>query len=75
MIYLAEKTGGRFFKVISPESYRSTFVAISNELRTQYYLAYYPKQKTDEEEFRRIEVKVRNPAYVVRHKEGYYITP
>ncbi len=74
MIYLAEKTGGRFFKVISPESYRSTFATIGNELRTQYYLAYYSKQKTVKEEFRTIEIKVRNPAYIVRHRAGFYTT-
>jgi len=44
MIFLANRTGGRFFKVSSAESLRASYVNISDELRTQYYLGYYSKQ-------------------------------
>ncbi len=72
MIYLSEKTGGRFFKVISPESYRSSLAAISQELRTQYYFAWYSRNRSGEEEFRKIEIKVSRPNCKVRAREGYY---
>ena len=72
MIFLAARTGGRFFKVASAESLRTSYLSISDELRTQYYLGYYPKQKPKSGEFRRIEIRVRNPNYTVRAREGYY---
>jgi Ca-activated chloride channel family protein len=73
MIYLTEKTGGKFFKVSSPESLLSSYASISEELRTQYYLGYYPNQKGEKEEFRKIEIRVNNPLYRVRHREGYSV--
>jgi len=72
MIFLANRTGGRFFKVASAESLRTSYLSISDELRTQYYLGYYPKQKPESGEFRRIEIRVGNPNYTVRAREGYY---
>ena len=47
MHYLAEKTVGRFFGV-SPELIRTSFDQISEELRTQYYLGYYPQRAASE---------------------------
>jgi Ca-activated chloride channel family protein len=74
MIFLSEKTGGRFFKISDAESCRTTFATISDELRTQYFIAYYPKPESEEPEFRKIEVKVNNPTYKIRAREGYYIS-
>jgi Ca-activated chloride channel family protein len=75
MSYLAEKTGGRFFRVLSAESIRSSFDQLSEELRTQYYLGYYPQSAgVSADGFRRIEVRVTNPSYSVRAREGYYPT-
>jgi Ca-activated chloride channel family protein len=72
MIFLANRTGGRFFKVSSAESLRASYVNISDELRTQYYLGYYSNQKTNNGEFRRIEIRVNDPNYTIRAREGYY---
>jgi len=72
MIFFANRTGGRFFKVSSAESLRASYVNISDELRTQYYLGYYPKQKPNNGEFRRIEIRVSDPNYTIRAREGYY---
>ncbi|MCI0421219.1 MAG: VWA domain-containing protein [Acidobacteria bacterium] len=73
MYYLAEKTGGRFFRVLSPQSIRTSFDKISEELRTQYYLGYYPQQvASGSSEFRRIEVRVKNASHAVRAREGYF---
>jgi len=71
--YLAEKTGGRFFRVLSSESIRASFHKIGDELRTQYYLGYYPQPAApNSSTFRRIQVRVKNTALVVRAREGYY---
>ena len=73
MHYLAEKTGGRFFRVLSPEFIRTSFDQISEELRTQYYLGYYPQHSASEaSDFRQIRVRVKDPSQIVRTREGYY---
>jgi Ca-activated chloride channel homolog len=72
MIFLASRTGGRFFKIASAESLRASYLSISDELRTQYYLAYYPKRKPKSGEFRKIEIHVSDPNYTVRAREGYH---
>ena len=73
MYYLAEKTGGRFFRVPSPASIRNSFDKISEELRTQYYLGYYPQRAaSDPREYRQIQVRLKDASYVVRAREGYF---
>jgi Ca-activated chloride channel family protein len=52
------------------------FHQISDELRTQYLLAYYPSQRLSSSQFRRIDVGVsgapESASYRVRHRAGYY---
>ncbi len=72
MIFVTERTGGRFFKVLSPASLLSSYGRISDELRTHYYFGYYPKRQRGGGEFRKIEIQVNNPAYRVRAREGYH---
>ena len=54
----------------------AAFRKISDELRTQYLLAYYPSQRTSFSDFRRIQVSVAGVAessgYRVRNRAGYY---
>ncbi len=76
LIQLSEDTGGRYYYATSISQLDEAFHKISDELRTQYLLAYYPSQRSSFSEFRRIEVKVTGaPAaadYRVRHRTGYY---
>ena len=76
MIQLSEDTGGKYYYATSVAQLDDAFRKISDELRTQYLLAYYPSQHTSFSEFRRIEVKVVGAAesggYRVRHRAGYY---
>jgi Ca-activated chloride channel homolog len=76
LIQLSEDTGGKYYYATSAGQLDDAFHKISDELRTQYLLAYYPSQHTSFSEFRRIEVKVAGvpeaPAYRVRHRAGYY---
>jgi Ca-activated chloride channel family protein len=76
LIQLSEDTGGKYYYATSSAQLDDAFRKISDELRTQYLLAYYPSQRTSFSEFRRIEVKVagvpESAAYHVRHRAGYY---
>jgi Ca-activated chloride channel homolog len=76
LIQLSDDTGGKYHYATSTTDLDDAFHKISDELRTQYLLAYYPSQRTSFSEFRRIEVKVAGvpqaSAYRVRHRAGYY---
>src|SRR6266566_4173396 len=76
LIQLSEDTGGKDFYASSMPQLDEAFRQISDELRTQYLLAYYPSQKLSDSDFRRIEVRVNGvPAagnFKVRHRTGYY---
>ncbi|HKF06408.1 MAG TPA: VWA domain-containing protein [Candidatus Sulfotelmatobacter sp.] len=76
LIQLSEDTGGKYYYATSISQLDEAFHKISDELRTQYLLAYYPSQRTSFSEFRKIEVKVAGVEgaqdYRVRHRAGYY---
>jgi Ca-activated chloride channel family protein len=76
LIQLSDDTGGKYYYATSTAQLDDAFRKISDELRTQYLLAYYPSQRTSFSEFRRIEVKVTGApdaaGYRVRHRAGYY---
>ena len=77
LIQLSEDTGGKYFYATSIAQLDQAFRTISDELRTQYLLAYYPSQRFSDSAFRRIQVKVEAGAsagFVVRHRTGYYTT-
>ena len=71
LIYLSERTGGRYFRVSLHENLKDSFETISRELRTQYILGYYP-QTSSRGNYRKIEVRVTNPTHQVRARDGYY---
>ncbi len=76
LIQLSEDTGGKYYYATSVTQLDEAFHKISDELRTQYLLAYYPSEHASFSDFRRIEVKVSGmtdaSAYHVRHRAGYY---
>ncbi len=76
LIQLSEDTGGKYYYATSMAQLDDAFRQISDELRTQYLLAYYPAQRLSNSQFRRIQVSVSGPAeadsYRVRHRAGYY---
>jgi Ca-activated chloride channel homolog len=78
LIQLSEDTGGKYFYATSAPELDEAFRKISDELRTQYLLAYYPTQRLASSDFRRIQVKVKEVSpdtpYLVRHRTGYYTT-
>jgi Ca-activated chloride channel family protein len=76
LIQLSEDTGGKYFYATSVPQLDEAFRQISDELRTQYLVAYYPSRRLSDSNFRRIEVKVNgvpaSPSLAVRHRTGYY---
>jgi Ca-activated chloride channel family protein len=83
LIQLSRDTGGKYFYASSTEQLDAAFRQISDELRTQYLIAYYPSARLSDSEFRRIEIKIdpttkdyAGPAELqVRHRMGYYTMP
>jgi Ca-activated chloride channel family protein len=76
LIQLSEDTGGKYYYATSMTQLDDAFRQISDELRTQYLLAYYSSQRASNSQFRRIQVGVSGPAdaasYHVRNRAGYY---
>jgi Ca-activated chloride channel family protein len=76
LIQLSEDTGGKYYYASSLAQLDNAFHQISDELRTQYLLAYYPSQRMSNSEFRRLRVSInRIPDgvdYKVLHRTGYY---
>lgn len=78
LIQISSDTGGKYYYATSLDQLDSAFHKISDELRTQYLLAYYPSQRFADSEFRRVQVELSNPPaggpYSARHRAGYYTT-
>ena len=76
LIQLSEDTGGRYFYATSGPQLDDAFRQISDELRTQYLLAYYPSQRLSDSDYRRIQVTVSGATdisqFKIRHRTGYY---
>jgi Ca-activated chloride channel family protein len=77
LITLSEQTGGKHFYV-SDGGLDRAFARVSQDLRTQYLLGYYPHNQEPGRGFHRIEVTIPRAAsdqFNVRHKAGYYAEP
>src|SRR4051812_41209611 len=74
LIQLSDDTGGKHYYASGNAQLDAAFRQISDELRTQYLIGYYPKKKLSDSDFRRIEVTLAKPGlvYKVRHRTGYY---
>ena len=81
MITMSQETGGQYFYANAGDL-SSAFAKVSEALRTQYLLGYYPSegwgnQQAGSRRFRRISVKVTHPVsadgpYHVTNRTGYY---
>lgn len=74
LITLAEQTGGKSFYV-SGGSLDKAFARVSEDLRTQYLLGYYPKNQEPGRAFHRVRVTIPRAAaeaWNIRHRAGYY---
>jgi Ca-activated chloride channel homolog len=74
LITLAEQTGGKSFYA-GAEGLDKIFAQVSEDLRTQYFLAYYPHNQEPGTNFHRIQVNVPKAGadgYNLRYRVGYY---
>ena len=74
LITLAEQTGGKYFYV-EDGGLDKAFARVSDDLRTQYLLGYYPQHQEPGRDFHRIVVTIPHTAdgqFNVRNKTGYY---
>ena len=74
LITLAEQTGGKYFYV-ADGGLDKAFAKVSDDLRTQYLLGYYPHNQEPGRIFHRLQVTVPRAAaddFNVRHKTGYF---
>jgi VWFA-related protein len=69
---LAEETGGRMIVVNSEKRIEEAFDQISEEMRSQYTLGYYPTNNAKDGKFRKIHVDTDNHEYKVLARRGYY---
>jgi Ca-activated chloride channel family protein len=74
MIQLAQDTGGKHFYAYDG-GLEKAFEQVSDDLRTQYMIGYYPHNQAPGREFHRVEVTIPRAAadaFNIRHKTGYY---
>lgn len=79
LIQITKDTGGKYYYATSIKQLDQAFQQISEELRTQYLLAYYPPKKANTE-FRRIKIEVNTSAtnvppgteFRVSNRTGYF---
>ena len=76
LIQMSDDTGGKYYYVEDPRDLDAAFAHVSDDLRTQYVLGYYAPQRGPDTSFRRIAVRMREPAlaakYQLRYRNGYY---
>lgn len=74
LITLAEQTGGKSFYV-NRGGLAKAFAQVSDDLRTQYLLGYYPHKQEPGRTFHRVQVTIpraAGQAFNIRHRTGYY---
>jgi Ca-activated chloride channel family protein len=79
LITLSEETGGKYYYA-DDGNLEQAFKKVSDDLRTQYLLGYYPSHRVSDSPFRAISVTLAKPSpadgpYVLRHRTGYYASP
>jgi VWFA-related protein len=69
---ITEETGGRAISANSEKHLGEAFDQISEELRSQYTLGYYPTNSEHDGKFRKIKIDTTNHDYKVLARKGYY---
>jgi VWFA-related protein len=69
---LAEETGGRAIDVHNTKQLLKAFDEISEELRTEYSLGYYPTNPKLDGTYRKVRVELTNKDYKALTRKGYY---
>ena len=69
---MADETGGRMIPVNSEKHLNEAFDQISQELRSQYTLGYYPSNSARDGKFRKLKVETTDHELKVLTRKGYY---
>jgi VWFA-related protein len=69
---LSDETGGRTIEVSSEKRLNEAFDQISEELRSQYTVGYYPTNTRKDGNFRKVRVETTNRDYKILTRKGYY---
>jgi VWFA-related protein len=69
---MADETGGRVIEVHNNKSLEKAFDELSEELRSQYVLGYYPSNIKRDGSFRKIRVEIARPGLKILARRGYY---
>lgn len=76
LITLAEDSGGKFYYGGDPQQLEASFRQLSDDLRTQYLLGYYPVKRPAAEDFRHISVSLEHSGtttpILLRYRPGYF---
>jgi len=79
LITLSQETGGKYYYA-DEGNLEKAFRQVSEDLRTQYLIGYYPAHRVSDASFRTIAVSLTKPTpaagpYTLRHRTGYYSSP
>lgn len=69
---MAKETGGRVISIRRAKDLDKAFQEISEELRSQYIIGYYPANKANDGSFRKVKLEATTPGLKVLTREGYY---
>jgi VWFA-related protein len=69
---ITDETGGRMISVNSEKKLLEAFDQISEELRSQYTLGYYPTNSAPDGKFRKVKVETAEKDLKVLTRKGYY---
>jgi VWFA-related protein len=74
---VSERTGGRAFFPRDESDLRAAFEQIQMELRSQYLVAYSPKNKNRDGSFRKVQIEIVNPELRkqnmrLNYRQGYF---
>lgn len=76
LIQISTDTGGKYYYAKSLAQLDEAFQKISDELRTQYLLSYYPSEHGSGSEFRQLRIDLTNPPaggpFQPHYRAGYY---
>jgi Ca-activated chloride channel homolog len=67
----AKQTGGRVYPVKSLEQLEPAYSQIAAEIRTQYSIAYYPKNDRHDGKWRALKVEIKRPGVEAHTRPGY----
>src|SRR5205814_354368 len=68
---LADRSGGQVYRADNVGLLPKAFLAIADELRTQYLLGYYPANGERDGRYRKIQVKTSRKDIAIRARPGY----